>query len=44
MQRPEEEIVLVSHGYFLHFLTDDWIDSLNTHGMLLLGSNYIRVH
>ncbi|KAJ5354987.1 uncharacterized protein N7496_012199 [Penicillium cataractarum] len=24
--RPEKEIVVVSHGGFLHFLTDDWED------------------
>ncbi|KAJ5379469.1 phosphoglycerate mutase-like protein [Penicillium cosmopolitanum] len=25
-ERPESEIVVVSHGGFLHFLTDDWED------------------
>jgi hypothetical protein len=25
--RPEKEIVLVSHGGFLHYFTDDWEDS-----------------
>lgn len=28
-QRPEKEIVLVTHGCFLHFLTDDWVNSVN---------------
>jgi broad specificity phosphatase PhoE len=25
--RPEKEIVLVTHGGFLHYLTEDWEDS-----------------
>ncbi|PIG79139.1 hypothetical protein AARAC_007716 [Aspergillus arachidicola] len=30
-QRPEKEIVVVSHGCFLHFLTDDWVNAVNSH-------------
>ncbi|KUM66111.1 hypothetical protein ACN42_g987 [Penicillium freii] len=30
-QRPEKEIVVVSHGCFLHFLTDDWVNADNLH-------------
>ncbi|ATY63949.1 Histidine phosphatase clade-1 [Cordyceps militaris] len=30
-RRPEKEVVLVSHGCFLHFLTDDWVDSTCSH-------------
>ncbi|KAJ5273639.1 hypothetical protein N7478_008764 [Penicillium angulare] len=26
-KRPEKNIVVVSHGAFLHFLTDDWEDA-----------------
>lgn len=32
MKRPEREIVVVSHGCFLHFLTDDWVNSINPQG------------
>ncbi|KAF5980325.1 histidine phosphatase superfamily, clade-1 [Fusarium bulbicola] len=28
-ERPEAEIVVISHGCFLHFLTDDWINAIN---------------
>ncbi|EXL47631.1 hypothetical protein FOCG_11789 [Fusarium oxysporum f. sp. radicis-lycopersici 26381] len=31
-KRPEEEIVVVTHGCFLHFLTDDWVNSVNPNG------------
>ncbi|CAI7606232.1 unnamed protein product [Penicillium manginii] len=31
MQRPEKEIVVVSHGCFLHLLTDDWVNAINSH-------------
>ena len=27
VQRPEKEIVVVTHGTFLHYLTEDWEDS-----------------
>ncbi|KAJ5983302.1 hypothetical protein N7481_005401 [Penicillium waksmanii] len=30
-QRSEKEIVVVSHGCFLHFLTDDWVNAVNSH-------------
>ncbi|MCJ1402537.1 hypothetical protein MMC11_005757 [Xylographa trunciseda] len=30
--RPEKDIVLVTHGGFLHFLTEDWSDSTLLHG------------
>ncbi|KNG90675.1 hypothetical protein ANOM_001118 [Aspergillus nomiae NRRL 13137] len=30
--RPEREIVVVSHGAFLHFLTEDWEDSFVEEG------------
>ncbi|KAK5679957.1 hypothetical protein LTS10_007905 [Elasticomyces elasticus] len=32
MARPEKEIVLVTHGGFLHFFTGDWSDSGRYHG------------
>ncbi|RGP71762.1 histidine phosphatase clade-1 [Fusarium sporotrichioides] len=28
-ERPEAEIVVISHGCFLHFLTDDWVNAVN---------------
>ncbi|KAM0079630.1 hypothetical protein ACKRZS_008241 [Fusarium odoratissimum] len=31
-ERPEREIVVVSHGGFLHFLTDDWVNVINPDG------------
>ncbi|KAI3333643.1 hypothetical protein F4824DRAFT_471537 [Ustulina deusta] len=31
-RRPEKDILIVSHGCFLHFLTDDWVDAVNAHG------------
>ncbi|KAL9572360.1 hypothetical protein ACKAV7_003561 [Fusarium commune] len=31
-ERPEREIVVVSHGGFLHFLTDDWVNAINPAG------------
>ncbi|KAF4958783.1 hypothetical protein FGADI_2127 [Fusarium gaditjirri] len=31
-ERPEEEIVVVTHGCFLHFFTDDWVNSVNPDG------------
>ncbi|RBA13487.1 hypothetical protein FPRO05_02280 [Fusarium proliferatum] len=34
-ERPESEIVVVTHGCFLHFFTDDWVNSVNPDGMLL---------
>jgi hypothetical protein len=34
-ERPETEIVVVTHGCFLHFLTDDWVNAVNPDGMLL---------
>ncbi|OGE47540.1 hypothetical protein PENARI_c042G05003 [Penicillium arizonense] len=30
-QRPEKEIVVVSHGCFLHSLTNDWVNAVNSH-------------
>lgn len=30
--RPEDEIVVMSHGGFLHFLTEDWEDSATFYG------------
>ncbi|KAI1192372.1 histidine phosphatase superfamily [Nemania serpens] len=30
-RRPEKNILVVSHGCFLHFLTDDWVDAVNSH-------------
>ncbi|OQE10622.1 hypothetical protein PENFLA_c085G10382 [Penicillium flavigenum] len=30
-QRSEKEIVVVSHGCFLHFLTGDWVNAVNSH-------------
>ena len=30
--RPEKEIVLISHGCFLHYLTDDWVNAANPQG------------
>ncbi|KAF2257565.1 phosphoglycerate mutase [Lojkania enalia] len=30
--RPEKNIVVVSHGCFLHFLTDDWSSTINAQG------------
>lgn len=27
---------MVSHGCFLHFLTDDWVNADNSHGTLLV--------
>lgn len=32
--RPEKEIVLVTHGGFLHYLTEDWEDSSQFQGKL----------
>ncbi|KAM0351781.1 hypothetical protein ACHAPU_002293 [Fusarium lateritium] len=29
-ERPESEIVVITHGCFLHFLTDDWVNSVNS--------------
>ena len=34
-ERAEAEIVVISHGCFLHFLTDDWINAVNPQGRLL---------
>lgn len=31
--RPEKEIVLVTHGGFLHYFTEDWEDSSVYQGM-----------
>ena len=36
--RPEKELVLVSHGAFLTFLTEDWEDSWKNVGALLTVS------
>ena len=30
--RPEKEIVLVTHGGFLHYFTGDWSDSVKLEG------------
>lgn len=31
-RRPEKEIVLVTHGAFLHYLTEDWDNFVESHG------------
>lgn len=31
--RPEKEIVMVTHGGFLHYFTEDWEDSSEYQGM-----------
>lgn len=31
--RPEKEIVVVTHGGFLHYFTEDWEDSSQYQGM-----------
>lgn len=31
--RPEKEIVMVTHGGFLHYFTEDWEDSSQFQGM-----------
>ena len=31
--RPEKEIVVVTHGGFLHFFTEDWSDTARFAGM-----------
>ena len=33
--RPEKEIVMVTHGGFLHYFTDDWEDSSQFQGMCM---------
>lgn len=35
-QRSEERIVLVSHGAFLHYLTEDWTGYVKAHGTVSL--------
>lgn len=32
-ERPEKEIVVVTHGGFLHYFTEDWEDSSHYQGM-----------
>ncbi|KAK2590924.1 hypothetical protein QQS21_011385 [Conoideocrella luteorostrata] len=39
-QRPEREIVLVSHGCFLHLLTDDWVNAVNPRGYDYQGTDW----
>lgn len=34
MARPEKEIVVVSHGGFLHFLTEDWEEGCKGEGTM----------
>ena len=34
--RPEKEVVLVTHGGFLHYLTEDWTDADKLFGTCLL--------
>lgn len=36
MSRPEQNVVVVTHGGILHYLTDDWIGSGNIAGKLVL--------
>lgn len=36
-ERPEMEIAVITHGGFLHFLTEDWEDGSKYEGMLLLS-------
>jgi broad specificity phosphatase PhoE len=31
--RPEKEIVMVTHGGFLHYFTEDWEDSSQFQGV-----------
>ncbi|KAA8644257.1 uncharacterized protein ATNIH1004_008456 [Aspergillus tanneri] len=38
--RPEKEIVLVTHGGFLHFFTEDWEDSSQYRGTGWLNTEY----
>ncbi|KAF5964043.1 histidine phosphatase superfamily, clade-1 [Fusarium bulbicola] len=38
-ERPESEIVVVTHGCFLHFFTDDWVNSVNPD---VKGQFYVR--
>lgn len=32
MSRPEKDIVVVTHGGFLHYFTDDWAEASKFHG------------
>lgn len=34
--RPEKEIVMVTHGGFLHYFTEDWEDSSQFQGILCI--------
>jgi broad specificity phosphatase PhoE len=34
--RPEKEIIVVTHGGFLHYFTEDWEDSSHYQGMSFL--------
>ncbi|KAI9045150.1 phosphoglycerate mutase-like protein [Aspergillus affinis] len=39
-KRPEKEIVVVTHGAFLHFLTEDWEDSYAHEGTGWTNAEY----
>ncbi|KAI9046308.1 uncharacterized protein KD926_004146 [Aspergillus affinis] len=39
-ERPEKEIVLVTHGGFLHFFTEDWEDSSQYQGTGWLNTEF----
>ena len=41
--RPEKEIVVVTHGGFLHYLTDDW-SGTKVQGMSLQQQTRIGIH
>ena len=36
--RPEKEIVIVTHGTFLHYLTEDWEDCSKGYGSYIIYS------
>ena len=36
--RPEKEVVLVTHGGFLHFFTEDWADTTKFAGRMIITS------
>ena len=35
--RPEDEIVVVTHGGFLHYFTEDWTGYIEANGMQIIG-------
>jgi broad specificity phosphatase PhoE len=40
--RPEKEVIVVSHGGILHYLTEDWEDSSQYQGMSGRAGGWIR--